>query len=83
MNKTTINAEGGEIATIGDFLFLYQIRQMMRYVFSCLVLALLTLSVGCGGDETGVVATQDEMQAHADKHGDLGLDPAASTDITD
>lgn len=55
---------------------------MIRLVHFFILLFMLNLAVGCG-DGGGVVATQDEMKAHAEKHGDLGLDPAASTDITD
>lgn len=45
---------------------------------------LFTLSlVGACSEGGGVVATDDEMKAHAEKYGDLSLDPAASTDITD
>ncbi len=55
---------------------------MIRFIHCALLLVFLNLFVGCG-DGGGVVATEDEMKAHAEKYGDLSLDPAASTDITD
>tara|TARA_A100001391_G_scaffold81574_1_gene53206 strand:+ start:1350 stop:1517 length:168 start_codon:yes stop_codon:yes gene_type:complete len=55
---------------------------MIRLGHFSLLLVLLSLVVGCG-DGGGVVATEDEMKAHVEQHGDLKLDPAASTDITD
>lgn len=55
---------------------------MVRLSFVLLLLLLSNMMVGCG-EQGGVVATEDEMQAHVEEHGDLSLDPAASTPITD
>ncbi len=61
---------------------LHKVSRMIRLGHFSLLLVLLSLVVGCG-DGGGVVATEDEMKAHVEQHGDLKLDPAASTDITD
>lgn len=55
---------------------------MIRFVHFLILLFMFNLLGGCD-DGGGVVATQDEMKAHAEKYGDLGLDPAASTDLID
>ena len=55
---------------------------MIRSGQFALLLFVFSLAVGCG-DGGGVVATEDEMKAHVEEHGDLKLDPAASTDIID
>lgn len=47
-----------------------------------ILLLFATVLVGCGNDG-GVVATDDEIKAHVEKHGDLKLDPAASSPLTD
>lgn len=55
---------------------------MFRFGHVALLLFFFSVVLGCG-DQGGVVATEDEMKAHVEKYGDLSLDPAASTEITD
>ncbi|MEO9935264.1 hypothetical protein [Rhodopirellula bahusiensis] len=55
---------------------------MIRFSHLFLLSFVLSVGAGCGG-QGGVVATEDEIKAHVEEHGDLGLDPAASTDIVD
>ncbi len=55
---------------------------MIRISHLFFLLFAISTIIGCG-DQEGVIATEDEMKAHVEKHGDLGLDPAASTELTD
>ncbi len=55
---------------------------MIRISHLFFLLFVISTTVGCG-DQGGVIATQDEMKAHVEQHGDLALDPAASTELTD
>ena len=44
---------------------------ILRTVFLLLCLCLVT---GCG-EQSGIVATDEEMKAHVQEHGNLSLDP--------
>lgn len=56
--------------------------KMIRNCQLFLLLSMFAGMIGCG-EQGGPVATEDEIKAHVEEHGDLGLDPAASTDIID
>jgi hypothetical protein len=52
--------------------------------FSHFVLLILVLSVAAGcGDQGGAVATDDEIKAHVEKHGDQFTDPSVVHPLTD